>query len=72
MGDLDLVAQDIQPFGGFGISSGQPSKVRIQEIAPNVAKVVSFRGTDENKDFDEAAVVAEAGGAAPAVVTFTG
>ena len=61
-GDTLAFQDGERPFGGFGVSSGQPSKIRIQEIAPNVAKVVSFRGADENKDFDEAAVVAEAGG----------
>ena len=50
------------PFGGFAVSSGQPDEARLREVAPNVAKVISFRGADENKDYDEAAVVAEVGG----------
>lgn len=51
-----------RPFGGFAVSSGQPSEARLREVAPKVARVVSFRGPDEHKDYDEAAVVAEAGG----------
>lgn len=50
------------PFGGFAFSSGQPSEARLRELAPHVARVVNFRMPDEHDAFDEAAVVAEAGG----------
>ena len=49
------------PFGGFAVSSGQPGEARVREIAPSLARVVSFRMPKENP-YDEAKAVADAGG----------
>lgn len=50
-----------RPFGGFGISAGQPSEERLQEIAPHMACVLSFRMPGENP-YDQAALTTAAGG----------
>lgn len=51
-----------QPFGGFAFSTGQPDEARLRDLAPKLAGVVSFQMPGENTAYDEAAVVAEAGG----------
>ncbi len=50
-----------RPFGGFAISSGQPTEARLKEVAPHMALVVNFRMKEEHP-FDEEKVVKDAGG----------